>query len=186
MIYVQLFISFFRSGILGYGGGPSTIPLVQKEVVHTYKWMTDEEFGDVLALGNALPGPINTKMAGYIGYRVAGLFGMLVAVLAAILPTIVLMIVLLSSLLKVKDEPWVHGITLGVLPVVAVMLAVLAWQFFQSAKKGLRLKISLLHIVITVGLLVGLKLHPAILIIVLLGYALLAPVKKTEKEGERS
>lgn len=68
----DLFISFLRTGLLGYGGGPSTIPLVHKEVVHQYKWMDDEEFGNVLALGNSLPGPIMTKMAGYIGYRIGG------------------------------------------------------------------------------------------------------------------
>lgn len=135
MTYLNLFIAFFRSGILGYGGGPSSIPLVHKEVVGNFKWMNDEEFGDVLALGNALPGPINTKMAGYIGYRVAGILGMLVAILSSILPTIILMIVLLTSLAQYKDQPWVQGMTKGVLPVVAVMMGVLTWQFFSSSKR---------------------------------------------------
>ena len=66
----QLFLAFFRVGMLGYGGGPSSIPLVHQEVVKKYGWMDDDEFADVLALGNTLPGPIATKMAGYIGYRV--------------------------------------------------------------------------------------------------------------------
>ncbi len=59
----RIFLAFFRVGMLGYGGGPASIPLVHKEVVDHYKWMTDEEFGDVLALGNTLPGPIVTKLA---------------------------------------------------------------------------------------------------------------------------
>lgn len=71
---------FFRVGMLGFGGGPSSIPLVHKEVVEKYKWMNDDEFSDVLALGNALPGPIATKMAGYIGFRVGGFLGMMNAV----------------------------------------------------------------------------------------------------------
>ena len=58
-LYVDLFIAFFRSGIFGFGGGPSAIPLVHKEVVGTYKWMDDEQFSNILALGNTLPGPIN-------------------------------------------------------------------------------------------------------------------------------
>ena len=74
-IILNIFIAFFRSGMLGFGGGPSSIPLVHKEVVGTFKWMDDDEFSDVLALGNTLPGPINTKMAGYIGYRVGGIMG---------------------------------------------------------------------------------------------------------------
>lgn len=179
MTYLNLFIAFFRSGILGYGGGPSSIPLVHKEVVGNFKWMNDEEFGDVLALGNALPGPINTKMAGYIGYRVAGILGMLVAILSSILPTIILMIVLLTSLAQYKDQPWVQGMTKGVLPVVAVMMGVLTWQFFSSSKKGLGIKLSLIHIVVGVILLQVLGVHPAFLIGALLAYALLKPEKET-------
>ena len=68
-----IYHAFFRSGMLRFGGGPSSIPLVHKEVVGTFKWINDAEFSDVLALGNTLPGPIHTKMAGYIGYRVGGL-----------------------------------------------------------------------------------------------------------------
>src|SRR5690625_6253034 len=68
----HIFIAFFRSGMLGYGGGLSAIPLMHREVVGTFKWMDDEEFADVLALANTLPGPINTKLAGYIGWRIAG------------------------------------------------------------------------------------------------------------------
>ena len=82
-LYINIFIAFFRSGMLGFGGGPSSIPLVHKEVVGTFKWMNDDEFSDVLALGNTLPGPINTKMAGYIGYRVGGIMGLIVALIAA-------------------------------------------------------------------------------------------------------
>ncbi|MEW8986605.1 MAG: chromate transporter, partial [Bacillus sp. (in: firmicutes)] len=105
MKHRQLFIAFFRSGILGYGGGPSSIPLVKKEVVDTFKWMDSDEFGDILALANALPGPINTKMAGYIGYRVGGVLGLLNALFASILPSIFFMIILLNVLNTYKDEP---------------------------------------------------------------------------------
>lgn len=192
MTYLNLFLAFFRSGMLGYGGGPSSIPLVHKEVVGKYKWMNDEEFGDVLALGNTLPGPIATKMAGYIGYRVAGIMGLFVALLATILPTIILMILLLTSLREFKDQPWVQGMTKGVIPVVAVMLAVLTWQFFDSSKKGLGLKLSLFHIFAGVILLQFLGVHPGIIIGALLAYALFGPLKGTDKkkvsvrEGEKT
>jgi chromate transport protein ChrA len=74
LLYWEIFMAFFIPGIVGYGGGPASIPLIHFEVVHRYGWLTVEEFGDVLALGNALPGPIATKMAGYIGYEIGGLF----------------------------------------------------------------------------------------------------------------
>ncbi len=56
--FFSLFLTFFRIGILGYGGGPSFIPLVYLEVVKNNKWMSADEFNDVLAIGNTLPGPI--------------------------------------------------------------------------------------------------------------------------------
>jgi len=85
MILLHVFWAFFIPSILGYGGGPPIIPLLQAEVVDHYGWMTLEQFGDVLALGNALPSPIATKLAGYIGYQVAGIPRAIVAVLLATL-----------------------------------------------------------------------------------------------------
>jgi len=131
----DLFIGFFRSTMLGYGGGPSAIPLVHAEVVKRYRWMNDEEFSDVLALGNTLPGPIATKMAGYIGYRVGGTLGMINALVATVLPTVILMIVLIGFLAAFRDSKIVQGMTQAVSPVVGVMLATLAYDFFKQSKK---------------------------------------------------
>lgn len=181
MKYLDIFIAFFRSGMLGYGGGPSAIPLVHREVVKTFKWMTDDEFSDVLALGNTLPGPINTKMAGYIGYRVGGLLGMLTAIFASIIPTILLMIILLTSLTSFKDKEWVQGMTRAVLPVVGVMLATLTWDFFKNAKKGLGLTPALILGAVSILLLQWAGVHPGILVAVLLAAAFVKRDKKKER-----
>ncbi|WP_047984221.1 chromate transporter [Ornithinibacillus californiensis] len=180
----NLFIAFFRVGIFGYGGGPSSIPLVHKEVVDKYKWMTDEEFGDLVALGNTLPGPIATKLAGYIGYRVAGIIGLINAVLATVLPTIILMIVLLTSLSSIKEFDWVKGMTAAVIPVVGVMLLVLTIQFFQKAVKGMGWLTTVIMSIVIFGLLSLLNVHPGIIIGVLLLIALLKRDKV--KEGSSS
>lgn len=178
--HLQLFLAFFRVGIFGYGGGPSSIPLVHKEVVGTYKWLDDQEFSDLLALANTLPGPIATKMAGYIGHRVSGLLGMFNAIVATTLPTIVLMIVLLTSLSAIKDQPWVQGMTQAVLPVVGVMMAVLTWQFFRKSEEGLGWVKSLGLLAVSF-ILVEVLPSPAILIVALLLAALLMPVKQEDK-----
>ena len=188
MKHLQIFIAFFRSGMLGYGGGPSSIPLVHKEVVDTYKWMDSDEFGDTLALANALPGPINTKMAGYIGYRVGGIAGMLTALFATSVPTIILMIVLLTSLNAFKDKPWVQGAANAVVPVVAVLLGTLTWDFIKkSAKSPLGWKWTGVFVIGSIILLQAIGLHPAFLIFGLLLIALLKrdsgdASKKKEKE----
>ncbi|WP_138419507.1 chromate transporter [Aquibacillus sediminis] len=182
----HIFLAFFRVGMLGYGGGPSSIPLVQKEVVEKYKWMSDEEFANVLAIGNSLPGPIATKMAGYIGYRVAGIIGMINAVLATIVPTIVIMIVLLTFLTSASEKPWVNGMTQAVVPVVGVMLAVLTYQFLKNAKAGLGWFWTIGLAIASLGLIQLVGIHPGIVIAILLLYALLKPEKEknsSQQEG---
>ncbi|WP_047981776.1 chromate transporter [Ornithinibacillus contaminans] len=177
----QLFLAFFRVGILGYGGGPASIPLVHKEVVDTYKWMSDEEFGDMLALANTLPGPIATKLAGYIGYRVAGVIGLLNALIATVIPTVLLLIILLSTLSSFKDIDWVKGMTAAVIPVVGMMMATLTWQFFDKTRQGMGWIPALLMTAAVFVLLSILNVHPGIIIGVLIAIALLIRDKKQEK-----
>lgn len=62
-VWIQLMIGFFLANALGYGGGPSSIPLMYEEIVSHYHWLNNQEFSNMLALGNALPGPIATKIA---------------------------------------------------------------------------------------------------------------------------
>lgn len=129
----DVFIAFTRATLLGYGGGPSIIPLYEHEVVQRFGWMTQEEFGRALAFGNSLPGPIATKMAAYVGYQVAGVPGAAAALVGVVLPTAVLMIALFAVLARYSDHPVVQGAIRGVRPVVFVMLAMLAMDFARFA-----------------------------------------------------
>lgn len=108
------------------------IPLVHTEVVKRYKWMNDDEFSNVLAIGNTLPGPIATKMAGYIGYKVSGYMGMLFAVIAIAIPLVIVMIAGLSMLNQYREMAWILGMANGVIPVVSWMLAKLTWDFSRK------------------------------------------------------
>ena len=177
---LHIFIAFFRSGILGFGGGPAAIPLVHKEVVGNFKWMTDDEFADVLSIGNTLPGPIATKMAGYIGYRVGGWLGMLNALIATILPTVVALIMLLTVMRQYKDLDFIEGMTNGVVPVVGVMMAVLTWDFLKKSKRALPWKFGLTILLVSFVAIVLLGVNAGILIGALLVLALVLPTKKGE------
>nr|WP_245544987.1 chromate transporter [Lentibacillus jeotgali] len=182
--HLHLFLAFFRVGILGYGGGPGSIPLIHKEVVDKYQWTNDEEFGDILALANTLPGPIATKLAGYIGHRVSGVMGMFNAIVAVILPTILLMIILLMSLSSIREFDWVSGMTAAVIPVVGVMLAVLTWQFFEKAGKGMGWLQTIIMSAIILVLLELMGIHPGIIIAGLIIAALFKPDKGRAREGD--
>jgi len=184
----QIFMAFFRAGMLGYGGGLSAIPLMHREVVTIYKWMDDDEFSDVLALANTLPGPINTKLSGYIGYRLRGFLGMMVALIATVIPTVILMILLLTTLNAYKDKPWVQGMAKGVLPVAGVMIGVLAWGFFKLAYQTMGKKPTIILTIISLLVMQLLGIHPAILIAVLIltAFLLKEDSSKGEKEKVRS
>jgi chromate transporter len=170
MIYWDLFWAFFISNLLGYGGGPSTIPLIQNEVVNEYQWMTLSEFGDLLAIANVLPGPIATKMAGFIGYQMAGVPGAFLALLATIAPSAAAVIVLFKFAERFKNSLHVKFMTKAVQPVIAVLLGVLAYQFFLSAfeKSGL-FHLALLAIVSFIAM-EKIKIHPALVIAASLFY----------------
>lgn len=164
----DIFAAFFRVGMLGFGGGPSAIPLFQQEVVKKYKWMSEDDFGDTLALANTMPGPIATKMAGYIGYRVNGLVGCIVALVASIIPTVLLMIIFLGVLQQYKDLDWVNGMSDAVVPVVGVMLAILTLDFLKKSGDSLGWFRAVLYVAISLVLMEILNVHPAVLIVAIL------------------
>lgn len=170
IIYWHIFLAFFIPGIVGYGGGPATIPLVENEVVHRYGWLSVQEFSEVLALGNALPGPIATKMAGYIGYEQAGILGAAVGVFATVAPSLILMIALMSLLYKFKDSPKVKRMTNYVRPTIALLLGVMAYRFFAQSYEGAGLIHSAILIVASFFLLEKWKVHPAYVIVGALVY----------------
>ncbi len=170
MIYWEIFIAFFIPGIIGYGGGPASIPLVQNEVVNRYEWLSLSEFGEVLAIGNALPGPIATKMAGYIGYEQAGLLGAGVGIFATVAPSLILMIILLSILYKFKNSPKVKRMTMVIRPTIAVLLGILTFQFFFQSYENEGIWQTILLIGLSWLFLVKFKVHPAFVIVGALGY----------------
>lgn len=165
MIYLHIFWVFFMTNLLGYGGGPATIPLIQKEVVDRYGWMTVQEFNEAFAMGNALPGPIATKMGGYIGFQEGGWLGAVLAVLATVTPSLILMITLMGILYKNRTSPRVKRMTAYVKPTIAVLLGVMAFQaFFDSY-----VQISVVHIIILAAgsywLMEKRKVHPGLVVL---------------------
>lgn len=165
MLYLEIFLAFFIPGIVGYGGGPASIPLIQAEVVDRYGWLTVEEFGELLAIANALPGPIATKMAGYVGYELGGAFGSFVALFATVAPSLIAMLFLLGLLYKFKDSPKVKKMTALIKPTIATLLGVLAFQFFSTSWYSAGLIQTLVIAVVSLLLLEKLKVHPALVIV---------------------
>lgn len=170
MIYWELFLAFFIPNIVGYGGGPAIIPLIEAEVVGRYGWMNGQEFAEILALGNALPSPIATKMAGYVGYEVAGTGGATVAVLATVVPTLLLMLGALGLLYRFRDSLRVKRMSQWVRPVIAIMMTGLVVSFFSEGLAGAGLLHTLLIGAVAAVALLHFKTHPALVVVGALAY----------------
>jgi len=175
--YKDVAVAFLRAGALGFGGGQVCLPLIQREVVNRYQWFDNDEFGEIVAISNTLPGPLNTKMAGYVGYRVAGVFGAIIAVCSTVLPSVTALIILLAVLDGFRDNVIVASMTQAIIPVIGVMLSLMAWQFLKSAVSELAWLVVLAHLVVIATLIVLLNVHPAIIIGSLIATAILKPVK---------
>lgn len=159
----DLMVAFARASNLGFGGGPAVVPLIQIEVVERYHWMTNSEFTDALAVGNALPGPIATKLAAYVGYQEAGWLGAIVANIGVILPTALAVVLLARFLMKYSKSPALQGMLKGVRPVVVVLIAQTALDMGKGSFPDL---ITWGIALATVASVYWLKLHPAIIILV--------------------
>ncbi|WP_042347201.1 chromate transporter [Bacillus massiliigorillae] len=165
LLTFQLFLAFLIANLLGYGGGPASIPLMYDQVVNAYKWMGNEDFSSMLALGNSLPGPIATKIAAFVGFEVGGWPGFIAALIATIVPSAIALILLLRVMQKHKQSPVVKGMSLLVQPVIAVMMLLLTYNLSIDSLKSIGPIHSLLIAVLAFFALVKFKIHPAIVIV---------------------
>ena len=91
MIYLALFLSFFKIGLFGFGGGLAILSLIEMEV-ERHGWMTQQEFVDIVAVSQVTPGPIGINCATYVGYTTAGFWGSVLATTAIVLPSLIIML----------------------------------------------------------------------------------------------
>ncbi|EIJ80440.1 anion transporter [Bacillus methanolicus PB1] len=168
--YKDLVLAMLRTGIFGFGGGPSVIPLIRYEAVFRYHWLKDEEFGEILAIANTLPGPIATKMAAFLGYKQKGIIGAFISVTAHILPTCLAMVFLLTIVNFLNYSTAVKGMISAVMPVIAVLLGQMTYEFASKTVKGLGKFVGCLLFVVSFLMLKIISIHPAIVIVLFLAY----------------
>jgi chromate transporter len=120
-IFYELALSFLKIGFFGFGGGFAMIPLMQNAAVYQNGWLTSSQFGAAIALGQITPGPVAIS-ATFIGYKVAGIGGALVATAAIFAPSLLCMYLLEKFYLKVRGKELTNAIMHGVLPVVAAII----------------------------------------------------------------
>ncbi len=123
MIYLELFISFFQVGLFTIGGGYAALPLIQHQVVELHTWLTMAEFTDVITISQMTPGPIALNAATFVGTRLGGVSGAVIATLGCILPSCVIVLVLAYFYYKYRSLKTIQGIFSGLRPAVAGLIA---------------------------------------------------------------
>ena len=132
----EIFCVFFKIGLFTIGGGYAMLPIIQKEVVESKGWMTDEEFLDAISLTNSLPGPLATNSATFVGYRVADVPGAVAAVLGAATPSVVIILLVAMVFTNIIEYPLVQNIFNGVRPAVVALIFYAVVKLAKSAKVG--------------------------------------------------
>lgn len=169
-MYLDLFLAFFRCGVFGFGGGQATVPLIEHEVVTTFNWLSVGEFSDAYALVNSLPGPITTKLAALVGFKMGGILGMMVAIIGIVLPSVVAVLILFSLYSEYKETKWLQGMMKGVRPVVVVMIAHVLYKVAKTAFSfgNSDFKASLIPLIVSGVAAIALlkfKIHPVFVIV---------------------
>ena len=121
LIVYQLAHAFLKVGFFGFGGGFAMIPLMQRMVVHQNNWLSASQFAAAIALGQVTPGPVAIS-ATFIGYKVAGLTGAVVATVAIFTPSLLVMYLIEKFYLKVREKEITQAVLHGILPVVVVLM----------------------------------------------------------------
>lgn len=136
MIYLQLFWSFLQIGLFSFGGGYAALPLIQEQVVTLHKWLELSEFTNLITISQMTPGPIAINSATFVGLKIGGLFGAVVATIGSILPACFIVSTLAYFYIKYKNVAWLQHVLSTLRPAVVAMIATAGITILMSALWG--------------------------------------------------
>lgn len=177
MIYLQLFYTFFKIGLFGFGGGYAMLSMIQEEVVTRYNWVSSQEFTDIVAISQMTPGPIGINAATYVGFTSTGsIWGSVIATFAVVLPSFILMLTISKFFLKYQKHPAVESVFSGLRPAVVGLLASAALVLMNTENFGSPTKDTytfVISVIIFLAAFIGTKKYKAnpILMIIACGIA---------------
>ncbi|CRZ34043.1 chromate transporter [Herbinix hemicellulosilytica] len=136
MILLKIFWSFFQIGLFSIGGGMAAIPLIQNQVVTIHNWLTLSEFTDLITIAEMTPGPIAINSATFVGIRIAGIPGAIVATIGCIFPSCIIVSLLAWIYFKYKQLTVLQGILSGLRPTIVALIASAGLTIFSLAIWG--------------------------------------------------
>jgi len=145
MIFLQLFITFFKIGLFGFGGGYGMLSLIQREVVVNHPWMSSADFTDIVAISQMTPGPVGINSATYAGYTALHnqgasewicVLGSCTATFSLVLPSLILMLLISRFFMKYANHPKVRAVFEGLRPAVVGLLAAATLMLMNAENFG--------------------------------------------------
>jgi len=177
----ELFLTFAKIGAVTFGGGMIMLPLIQKSIVDDKKWLDEEEYIDIITVTNSSPGALAVNAAVYIGFKLRGLLGAIVAALGAIIPSFGIILIIAFLITNGKDIKILNDFFYGVRPAV---VALIVYAAFKLRKSGLKTIANWIFLAIALGLLL-VGLNPVFVIIAgALGGMVFQNLRKTAKKED--
>ena len=136
MIYLQLFLSFLQIGAFSFGGGYAAMPLIQNQVVDLHHWLSLSEFTDLVTISHMTPGPIAVNSATFVGIKIAGIPGAIVATLGCILPACIIVTIIAWLYLKYRNMKSLQVVLSTLRPAVVSLIATAGLTIIISAIFG--------------------------------------------------
>lgn len=162
-ILIKLYFVFLKIGTFSFGGGYAMLPFMQREIVENNYWISMSQFSDIIGISQMTPGPVAINSATFVGYKVGGVGGSLVATLGVITTSFILVTIINKILDKFKESITVKAMLAGMRP---ILIALIIYAFIDLAKESyVDLKSIIITIIIGI-ILVSKKVHPILVIVI--------------------
>ncbi|MEG2018013.1 MAG: chromate transporter [Clostridium sp.] len=174
----KMFLTFFKIGSFTFGGGYAMIPLIEREVVDNNKWISKNEFIDIIAISQSFPGALAINSCTFIGYKIGGIAGGILGLLGVALPSFLIILLIAMAFSKFRDMYIVELIFNGINAAVPLLILVGVNSLAQVLPKTAT---NIIIVIITVLLSVFLNVSPVYIILIAALYGIFINRKKAEK-----
>lgn len=157
-----MFWAFFKIGAFTLGGGFAMIPLMKVEMVDKQKWIKEEEFLDIIAVTQSAPGAVAINTSIYVGYKLSGLLGSVVATLGTVLPSFLIILLVVFFYADMKSNTYVKKAFQGIYPAIVVLILTAALNLWKAAFKN---KMGIAVAILALVALIVFDIHPILVIL---------------------
>ncbi|MCR6514710.1 MAG: chromate transporter [Clostridium sp.] len=160
---LKMFVSFLKIGAFTFGGGYAMIPIIEKEVVEKNEWVSKDEFMDMLVVAQSLPGAMSVNTSIFIGYKIGGVLGAVMALLGVALPSFLIILLVATVFMQFRSNYYVNLAFKGISAAVPILVLTGVVSLAKGVDKNKR---NIIIFVISLIALIIFKINPIVVIII--------------------